>query len=200
LLKKINVPAIFITHDQEEALDLGDRIAVLNVGHVEQIGTPHEVYNNPATEYVATFVGAANVLNGTVRGGRIEIGSCLIAAQLDPQRFVEGQAVKLVFRPEDVALSPVGSVERPGHQRVSEGVIEEMHFLGAHERVSLRLDLAPAPLPENSDSYYLTTETQDMPAPKPIIATRAKPEAAALRLRPRDRVVVSLTSFTVLPV
>ena len=57
LLKKVNVPAIFITHDQEEALELGDRIAVLNVGHIEQIGTPFEIYNHPATEYVATFLG-----------------------------------------------------------------------------------------------------------------------------------------------
>src|SRR5437870_8838842 len=53
LLKKVNVPAIFITHDQEEALELGDRIAVINVGHIEQIGTPYEIYNYPATEYVA---------------------------------------------------------------------------------------------------------------------------------------------------
>ena len=56
------MPAIFITHDQEEALELGDRIAVINEGHIEQIGTPYEVYNNPATEYVATFLGAANLL------------------------------------------------------------------------------------------------------------------------------------------
>src|SRR5215831_9440957 len=74
LLKKINVPAIFITHDQEEALDLGDRIAVLNVGHIEQIGTPQEVYNNPATEYVAKFLGAANVLPAVIRGGAAQCG------------------------------------------------------------------------------------------------------------------------------
>src|SRR4028118_721919 len=64
LLKEINVPAIFITHDQEEALELGDRIAVLNAGRLEQIGTPDEVYNKPETEYIAKFLGAANVLVG----------------------------------------------------------------------------------------------------------------------------------------
>src|SRR5687767_15275887 len=64
LLRKVNVPAVFITHDQEEALELGDRIAVINAGNIEQIGTPAEVYNNPATEYVATFLGAANILEG----------------------------------------------------------------------------------------------------------------------------------------
>jgi ABC-type Fe3+/spermidine/putrescine transport system ATPase subunit len=68
LLKKINVPSIFITHDQEEALELGDRIAVLNGGRMEQIGTPFEVYNKPMTEFVATFLGAANILEGLDQG------------------------------------------------------------------------------------------------------------------------------------
>src|SRR2546430_8692752 len=60
LLRQVKVPSVFITHDQEEALELGDRIAVLNEGRLEQIGTPDEVYNHPASEYVATFLGAAN--------------------------------------------------------------------------------------------------------------------------------------------
>src|SRR5687768_13214197 len=101
LLKKVNVPAIFITHDQEEALELGDRIAVINVGHIEQIGTPAEVYNNPATEYVATFLGAANIFEGVIRKGYVEVGSRQIPADIDPQRFSEGQPAKLIFRPED---------------------------------------------------------------------------------------------------
>src|SRR5678809_793993 len=67
LLRRVNVPSVFITHDQEEALELGDRVAVLNKGHLEQIGTPYEIYNHPATEYVATFLGAANVLEAVVR-------------------------------------------------------------------------------------------------------------------------------------
>ena len=66
LLRQVKVPSVFITHDQEEALELGDRIAVLNNGHLEQVGTPDEVYNHPATEFVATFLGAANLLLGVV--------------------------------------------------------------------------------------------------------------------------------------
>jgi len=69
LLREVDVPAIFITHDQEEALELGDRIAVLHAGHLEQVGTPEEVYNRPETEYVATFLGAANLLLGVVADG-----------------------------------------------------------------------------------------------------------------------------------
>src|SRR5215207_9885644 len=100
LLKKVNVPAVFITHDQEEALELGDRIAVINSGNIEQIGTPAEVYNNPATEYVATFLGAANILEGVVRKDHVEIGSAMIPAPIDGERFREGEAVKIIFRPE----------------------------------------------------------------------------------------------------
>src|SRR5256714_12652664 len=105
LLRKVNVPAIFITHDQEEALELGDRIAVINVGHIEQIGTPREVYNNPASEYVATFLGAANILEGTIAQGHVVVGNAHMPTRLMDNRFRDGQSVKLVFRPEDVCVS-----------------------------------------------------------------------------------------------
>jgi ABC-type Fe3+/spermidine/putrescine transport system ATPase subunit len=199
LLKKVNVPAIFITHDQEEALELGDRIAVINVGHIEQLGTPEEIYNHPATEYVATFLGAANILAGVIRGNNVEIGSVLVPAQFDSTRFSEGQSVKLAFRPEDVSLSKT-DILPPGHRRLSNGIIEEMNFAGAYERLSVRLDLSPTAADETGETpFYLTTETPESQAAKPIIATRPKPEASAVKFRVRDRVVVGLTSFTVLP-
>src|SRR5712675_726839 len=105
LLKQVKVPSVFITHDQEEALELGDRIAVLNDGHLEQIGTPDEVYNQPATEYVATFLGAANLLLGVVTQGAVEIGTATIPVVDEIRWFRQGQSVKLVFRPEDVCIS-----------------------------------------------------------------------------------------------
>src|SRR3989475_9880942 len=104
LLRQVKVPSVFITHDQEEALELGDRIAVLNNGHLEQVGTPDEVYNHPATEFVATFLGAANLLLGVASGGAVEIGSARLPAEKGTKRFREGQSVKLVFRPEDACL------------------------------------------------------------------------------------------------
>jgi sulfate transport system ATP-binding protein len=105
LLRQVRVPSVFITHDQEEALELGDRIAVLNEGHLEQIGTPDEVYNHPETEYVATFLGAANLLLGVATQGTVEIGTAKLPAEKETKRFREGQSVKLVFRPEDVCIS-----------------------------------------------------------------------------------------------
>src|SRR2546427_2741214 len=148
LLRQVKVPSVFITHDQEEALELGDRIAVLNNGHLEQVGTPDEVYNHPATEFVATFLGAANLLLGVASGGAVEIGSARLPAEKGTKRFREGQSVKLVFRPEDACLRrdanlPVGCC------RLANGVIEEVNFVGAYERLNVRLDLTHRRQTEN---------------------------------------------------
>lgn len=195
LLKKVNVPAIFITHDQEEALELGDRIAVINLGNIEQIGTPAEVYNNPANEYVATFLGAANILEGTVRGEGIEIGGALVRAKIDRDRFKDGQAVKMVFRPEDVS---VNKTQPSGLDCLSGGLIEETSFVGAFERLRIRLDPAATGPCELVEHYYLTTETPESQSAKPIIVTRPKPETMQLKLQPGDRVFIGLKSFTIL--
>lgn len=198
LLKKVNVPAIFITHDQEEALELGDRIAVINVGHIEQIGTPAEVYNNPATEYVATFLGAANILEGFARRDHIEFGAAQIPKQLEPEKFRDGQAVKLIFRPEDVSLSKTQTLPA-GQACLASGLVEETSFVGAYERLRIRLDPTGGAACETDTPFYLTTETPESPHAKPIIATRPKPDAMAVKLRRGDRVFVGLSYFTVLP-
>ena len=198
LLKKVNVPSIFITHDQEEALELGDRVAVLNVGHVEQIGTPFQIYTHPATEYVATFLGAANVIDAVVRQDFLEVGSAQVPATLDKTKFKAGDCVKIVFRPEDVVLNR-GDFMRPGHTRIASAVIEEIAFVGAYERLRLQMEAAAEECKTDETPYYLTTETPERHSTKSIIATRPKPEASATRLQAGERVTVALTSFTVLP-
>jgi len=198
LLRKVNVPSIFITHDQEEALELGDRVAVLNVGHIEQIGTPFEIYTHPATEYVATFLGAANVIDAVVRQDFLEVGSAQVPATLDKTKFKSGDCVKIVFRPEDVVLNR-GDFMRPGHTRIASAVIEEIAFVGAYERLRLQMEAGAEECKTDETPYYLTTETPERHSTKSIIATRPKPEASAMRLQAGDRVTVALTSFTVLP-
>lgn len=184
LLKKIKVPAIFITHDQEEALELGDRIAVLNTARIEQIGTPFDVYNKPETEYVATFLGAANLLLGIMYDGKVAVGNVFINAQEEAKNFREGQSVKLVFRPEDVCLSKENLPEKCHF--LAEGFVEETNFVGAFERLSVRLQLG-------SDS------THNKQINVPIIVTRPKPETTALPLEIEEKVSVGLTSFRILP-
>ena len=195
LLKKVKVPSIFITHDQEEALELGDRVAVLNQGHIEQIGTPFEIYNHPATEYVATFLGAANILDAIVRNDFLEVGAARIPASPDAAKFRLNACVKIVFRPEDVVLTRADA-PRPGHARISSATIEEITFVGAFERIRLRLDRSGDECRGDETPFYLTTETPERS--KSIIATRPKPEASTTRLYVGDRVVVAITSFTIL--
>ncbi len=177
LLKEINVPSIFITHDQEEALELGDRIGVLNAGRLEQIDTPFNVYNKPETEFVATFLGAANLLLGVVYEGKIAVGDAYIQAAEETKDFRNGQSVKLVFRPEDVFLREPENLTQK-YQRLSAGVVEEVNFVGAFERVIVRL--------------HLTNE-------QPVIVTRPKTETLAFPLKPGQEVTAGLVRFRVIP-
>jgi sulfate transport system ATP-binding protein len=177
LLKEINVPSIFITHDQEEALELGDRIGVLNEGRLEQIASPFDVYNKPETEYVATFLGAANLLVGVVYDGKIAVENRYIEAREETAGFRNGQSVKIVFRPEDVFLRKPENLTQ-SYQELAEGTIEEVNFVGAFERVIVRLNLPDRP---------------------PIIVTRPKTETTAFPLAPGRNVTVGLVRFRVLP-
>jgi sulfate transport system ATP-binding protein len=97
------VTTIFVTHDQEEALGLADRVAILNAGRIEQIGTPDEVHDNPATPFVCGFVGEANRFEGAVSGGRFTAGAVSFSAN----GVAEGPAVGFV-RPHDFALDDDG--------------------------------------------------------------------------------------------
>src|SRR5213082_2269423 len=197
LLRQVKVPSIFITHDQEEALELGDRIAVLNEGRLEQIGTPDDVYNHPATEYVATFLGAANLLLGVAVGGFVEIGTAKLPAEKETKRFRDGQSVKLVFRPEDVCVSQDANLPE-SCRRLTNGVIEEVNFVGAYERLTVRLDLTHRK--GDTDALYeVTINTPQRMTGVPIMVTRLKPEATATKYRSGDRVAIGLKSFSVLP-
>jgi ABC-type Fe3+/spermidine/putrescine transport system ATPase subunit len=175
LLKQIKVPSIFITHDQEEALELGDRIAVLNAGRLEQIGTPFEVYNRPTTEHVATFLGAANILEGMVRDRHFVTEGVSIPVE-DDLAYKENVPVKMVIRPEDVFLRRPENLTQ-NYQKLTVGTIEEVSFVGAFERVSVRV-----PLPGRGS----------------IIVNRPKTETAAFPLTPGMQVPVGLVRFRIL--
>lgn len=175
LLKKINVPSIFITHDQEEALELGDRIAVLNGGRLEQIGTPFEVYNKPMTEFVATFLGAANILDGSVRDGQFVTEGVSLDLD-DDKKFKDGDKVKMVFRPEDVFLRRPENLTQ-NYQKLTDGTIEEVTFVGAFERLSVRVDL---------------------PGREEIFVNRPKTETGGFPLKAGQTVPVGLVRFRII--
>ena len=109
ILSDTGVTTLFVTHDQEEALSISDRVAMMNTGRIEQIGTPEEVYSSPATHWVAGFLGEVDILPGTVSEGRVscELGAFHTASKL------EGE-VDVLLRPEAVAIdsgSPMTSAE-----------------------------------------------------------------------------------------
>ena len=101
---RAGVTTVFVTHDQEEALDLADRVAVLKDGELIQLGTPNEVYENPANPFVYDFLGASCHVPGAVKGGRLQVSDWSSAA---PDGTPDGE-VNVFFRPNEVAFSPVG--------------------------------------------------------------------------------------------
>jgi len=125
------ITSVFVTHDQEEAMDLADRVIVLHKGRVEQIGTPEEIYDRPATEFVASFVGASNVLHGEVKDGRAGFGALDVRA---PPGAGDGAGVRAFVRPHDVDLSPTD-----GGRAVASARIERMARVGFMIRIELTL-------------------------------------------------------------
>jgi putative spermidine/putrescine transport system ATP-binding protein len=131
--KRLGITTVYVTHDQEEALSMSDRIVVMHDGVVEQVGTPFDIYNTPATSFVASFVGTLNRLearvvdpaSGSVRIGAHEIS---VARSLSPR--AAGDVVPLALRPEAVTLAP-----RAGQDTVLPARIAEVAFLGSVIRV-----------------------------------------------------------------
>ena len=113
LQQRLGVTTIMVTHDQEEALSMADRIVVMNQGCIEQVGTPREIYETPATPFVADFIGKVNVLAATCRRRRAVQGRRPVRSRSRAQDVASGTAVKLYLRPEDVAVS----VDRRGSRR-----------------------------------------------------------------------------------
>jgi len=126
LQRKLGVTTIMVTHDQEEALSMADRIVVMNHGAIEQVGTPREVYRDPTSPFVADFVGKINVLDGRLHpGGNLHIGASRFACG---QETAAERDVKIYLRPEDVLARPIA----PGDSNVFSGVIDKIEFLGSY--------------------------------------------------------------------
>lgn len=97
------ITSVFVTHDQEEALDVADRIVILNQGKIEQIGSPEEVYDNPVNPFVYNFLGNVNLFHGRVHNGKVELGSLM----LDAPEHVEAKNKNVIsyIRPHDIEIS-----------------------------------------------------------------------------------------------
>lgn len=136
LQRELGVTAVYVTHDQTEALSLSSRIAVMHAGRVEQVGTPEEIYHRPASRFVATFIGTANLLPGTVKERlpegrlRIETGLGLLACPADDRELQAGDRVMVFLRPEDIQLPELAARFR--------ATVEDRVFLGDAAEYVLR--------------------------------------------------------------
>jgi putative spermidine/putrescine transport system ATP-binding protein len=123
--RDVGITFVFVTHDQEEALTMSDRIVVFNQGRIEQVGTPADVYERPATDFVAGFVGTSNLLRG------------------EAARAVIGDEATFSIRPEKIRIAEPGSAVAPS-DRAAHGRIREVVYVGSATRFVVDLDAGGA--------------------------------------------------------
>jgi len=141
LQQRLNITTVYVTHDQEEALAVSQRIAVMQAGRVEQLGGPREIYRRPVSLFAARFMGMTNVLPGIVAGregvrARVRVGAVELVVADAAAR--QGEAVTLCLRPEALRIIAPGAASDPGEARL-EGMVTNAEFLGALTRLDLEL-------------------------------------------------------------
>jgi putative spermidine/putrescine transport system ATP-binding protein len=135
--RKLGITTIYVTHDQEEALSISDRIVVMSEGRMEQVGTPFEIYNHPRTRFVASFVGTLSILKGEVldaAAGRVTIDGQEVFAARGLGHLQNGRTQSFALRPEAVMLG-----EGTGGRNTLRGKIEQVSFLGSIIRIRVAL-------------------------------------------------------------
>jgi putative spermidine/putrescine transport system ATP-binding protein len=135
--KKLGITAIFVTHDQEEALSISDRIVVMNAGLMEQVGTPFEIYNFPQTQFVANFVGSLNTANAEVSDpakGLVNVDGVQFITATDIKSRKKGDPIRISVRPERF-----GFTDNQKKDNVLDCTIENITFLGSVVRIQVKI-------------------------------------------------------------
>jgi sulfate transport system ATP-binding protein len=127
---EIHLTSVFVTHDQDEALELADRVLVMNEGRIEQIGTPDEVFHNPSTEFVVQFLGQVNFFHGRLEGGKVLFST--LAYESPEHAGTPNQAARVFVRPHELEID----IARNGHPAL-EAVITRIHSAGPNVRLEL---------------------------------------------------------------
>ena len=143
--QRLRMTVLYVTHDQEEAMNLSDRIAIMRGGRIEQIGAPRDVYEHPGTVFVAKFLGEANLLPGTVEsvtagGATLRLPGGGVLRSTRPTALAAGQPGALFVRPEKLGLAPPGA-PATGALNAVPGAVARSSFLGN----TLRYAVAAAP-------------------------------------------------------
>jgi len=144
---EIHVTSLFVTHDQEEALEVADRVVVMNAGRIEQVGTPEEVFHHPASEFVLNFLGNVNLFHGRVEGGRAVFGSMVVDASTDEK--ADGRNARLFVRPHELEI-----LIQPGEGATLPAKITRIQSAGPFVKLDLTtLDGQPLHVEMSHDRY-----------------------------------------------
>jgi putative spermidine/putrescine transport system ATP-binding protein len=166
----LGITTLFVTHDQEEALSMADRVAVMRNGRLEQCAAPAELYERPTTAFVAEFVGTMNHLQGTMIGADlVEVAGRRLP--VDGERPTAGTKVKVLLRPEAIDLEP--AAQAAAEADPATGTVRIATFLGSITRITVVLDdgtEAKADLPSHRASEFPAgARARLVPAPRPVL-------------------------------
>ncbi|MBU3994840.1 MAG: ABC transporter ATP-binding protein [Actinobacteria bacterium] len=183
---ELGITTIFVTHDQEEALAVADRVAVMKDGVIEQLGAPEELYRRPATPFVARFIGESNRMPGTLLGGGVQILGAQLPVIAD-SGLREGSAVHAFVRPEQLLLTRVPAGEGVGDRQAPLGhgtpaVVVSSGFLGAQRRTLVRLSTGELVTVQHpaSESFSVDDQVSVRLVGDPVAVERAEPEPSAV--------------------
>ncbi|HUM69287.1 MAG TPA: ABC transporter ATP-binding protein, partial [Chloroflexota bacterium] len=143
--RETGITTILVTHDKEEAFELADRLGVMSFGRLLEIGYPEDLYKRPQTEFVATFLGTANLLVGQAQGEGVQLGALTFPLQDTSSLLHHDDRVQVLFRPEDVVLAD--TPQELNAPRLGFGEVEQVTFGGSFERLRLRLPPLPGGRP-----------------------------------------------------
>ncbi len=186
--REIGLTTVFVTHDQEEAFELADRLAVLRDGRLLEAGQPEELYLRPRSPFVATVLGAANLLVGESSERSVRLGTVELPLATEVTIGRTPRRTQVLIRPEDVQIA---AEEQGDHPRLARGTVDEIASIGGTERLRLRLPLLPGVRPISPAAPFGANHLL-------IDAVRPQHEATSFALNVGDKAWVAVRRFHVL--
>ncbi len=184
--RELGITTILVTHDQEEAFELADRLGVMSFGRLLEVGQSQQLYQVPQTEFVATFLGTANLLVGNAKQNTVQIGPHQFPISRESWSGEETQRVQVLFRPEDVVLA--ASAQELHSPALGCGEVEQVTFGGSYERLRLRLPPIAGVRPISPPVAYGGDALM-------VEATRSQDLANRLPLKPGQSVWVGINQI-----
>src|SRR5580658_123166 len=187
--RRTGMTTILVTHDQQEAFALADRLGVMQRGRLLEIGSPEELYRHPATRFVARFLGAANLFLGEVSRQGLHLGAATLAREMSASTTPAGAEAVLVVRPEDIGIAAGGILPQ---SPFASGTVNELTFAGNQQHVRVRLD-------DQSGVESAMSEGSGAPATVTVDVLRSATEQVAEPLRVGSRVSLGVRRVHALP-